>query len=184
MIFRRLGKDDEASLIKRCRQNNAAAQEHLYKLYAEDMMILCLRYIANEEDAKEVLMDGFCSFFRNIESFAWRGEGSVKAWLKKIIVNQCLMFLRKKNHMVLVGDTVVFEDRIADTDILSGLTAKEIMKALHSLPDVWRTVINLYVFEEMQHKEIAALMGITENTSKSHLHRARLQLKKQLLPIT
>jgi RNA polymerase sigma-70 factor, ECF subfamily len=172
---------EEAYLVKCCKDNEPAAQQQLYSRYAEDMMILCLRYIPGKEDAKEALMDGFLSFFRNINSFTWRGEGSVKAWLKKIIINNCLMKLRKRNMETVPVNETNYEQSETDDDILGGLAAKEILKLLHELPDAYRTVFNLYVFEEMNHREIAELTGIPENTSKSHLHRARAILKKQIL---
>jgi RNA polymerase sigma-70 factor (ECF subfamily) len=145
------------------------------------MMILCLRYIPQHEEAKEVLMDGFLSFFRHMDSFTYRGEGSVKAWLKRIMVNNCLMHLRKRNTAIISIDAMHYEDHATPEDALGNMAAKEIMKLLHELPDVYRTVFNLYVFEDMGHKEIAELMGISENTSKSQLHRARALLKKQIL---
>lgn len=178
------GITDEALLVKRCKNNDPAAQHILYNKYVEDMMILCLRYIPQHDDAKEALMDGFLSFFRGIGSFTYRGEGSVKAWLKRIVINQCLMHLRKRNLNTLsIEDAPNREEYEAKEDILGNMAAKEIMKLLHELPDVYRTVFNLYVFEDMGHKEIATLLGISENTSKSQLHRARAMLKKQILLI-
>lgn len=174
--------NDEATLVTRCKNNESAAQHALYNKYVEDMMILCLRYIPRQEDAKEALMDGFLNFFRNIGSFTYRGEGSVKAWLKRIIINNCLMHLRKRNPIIVSIDAqVTYEEHETTEDALGNMAAKEIMKLLHQLPDTYRTIFNLYVFEDMGHKEIAELLGITENTSKSQLHRARALLKKQIV---
>lgn len=182
MQFNLSGINEEASLVKRCKNNDSTAQHALYNAYVEDMMILCLRYIPRQEDAKEVLMDAFLSFFRNIGTFTYRGQGSVKAWLKQIVVNQCLMHLRKRSMpLVSIDNSPLFEDQEAAEDIFGNLVAKEILKLLHELPDIYRTIFNLYVFEDMGHKEIAELLGISENTSKSQLHRARTLLKKQIL---
>lgn len=178
------GTTDEAYLVECCKRNEAAAQHMLYNKYVEDMMILCLRYIPQPEDAKEALMDGFLSFFKGIGSFTYRGEGSVKAWMKKVMVNCCLMHLRKQNrNMMTVADTGIYEDKASNDDILGGLAAKEILKLLRDLPDGYRMVFNLYVFEEMTHKEIGELLGISENTSKSQLHRAKGLLQKKILQI-
>lgn len=147
------------------------------------MMLLCLRYIANREDAKDVLMEGFFNAFKNIEKFTWQGEGSLKAWLKKIMVNQCLMHLRKQ-HTTFVSTTdniEQYEYNAQDAPVFESMDIKEIMKMIHVLPDGYRTIFNLYVFEEMNHREIAELLGISENTSKSQLHKARAILKKQIL---
>lgn len=166
--------------MQRCKNNEPAAQRALYDRYVEDIMILCLRYIANTEEAKEAMMDGFLSFFKNIGGFEYRGAGSAKAWLKKITVNHCLMRLRKNvpHHQELVEG--ISEPAIEDSEIFGSMAAKEILELLQSLPEGYRTVFNLYVFEDMGHKEIGELLGISENTSKSQLHRARALMKTKL----
>jgi RNA polymerase sigma-70 factor (ECF subfamily) len=154
----------------------------LYNQYVEPMMILCLRYIVSHEDAKEVLMDGFLNFYKNINGFTYQGEGSVKAWLKKIMVNQCLMYLRKRHPLFVTGkDSEHFKNVDNSENVLNYLNAKEIMKMIHSLPDGYRTVFNLYFFEGMNHREIGEMLNISENTSKSQLHRARAILKEKIL---
>ena len=173
---------DEAVLVKGCKNNDPAAQKMLYNRYVEPMMILCLRYIVNKEEAKEVLMDGFLAFFKNIGKFTWLGEGSARAWLKKIVVNQCLMHLRKRNILFIGGKEIAhFEDKDNGENAVEALNAKEIMKMVHALPDGYRTVFNLYVFEGMNHREIGEMLNISENTSKSQLHRARAILKEKIL---
>jgi len=148
------------------------------------MMILCLRYVPGPEDAKEVVMDGFLSFFRNIGGFTYMGGGSVKAWLKKIMINQCLMQLRKRKQVhSLEKEIEHYEEKETADDILGHLAVNEILKLLQQLPDGYRTVFNLYVFEGMGHKEIGELMGISEGTSKSQLYRAKAMLKEKLVAI-
>ncbi len=173
---------DEAKLVKCCKDNDPAAQKMLYSKYVERMMVVCLRYIANKEDAKEVLMDGFLNFFKNMERFSWQGEGSVQAWLKKIVVNQCLMHLRKRQTLFVMHDDVVHNE-FADNqeNALDMLNAREIMALINDLPSGCRTVFNLYVFEGMNHREIGVLLEISESTSKSQLHRARTMLKQTIL---
>ena len=173
---------DEALLVKWCKEHNAPAQKILYDKYVECMMILCLRYVVNSEDAKEVLMDSFFSFYKNIDGFTYRGEGSVKAWLKKIVVNRCLMHLRKRSSLFIANkDVEQFENTDSGEGVLDYLNAKEIMNMIHSLPDGYRTVFNLYFFEGKNHKEIGEMLEISENTSKSQLHRARALLKEKIL---
>ncbi len=173
---------DEGYLVKCCKNNNPAAQKLLYKKYEGAMMILCLRYVVDYEDAKEVLMDGFYSFFKNIGRFSYLGEGSVKAWLTKILVNQCLSFLRKRKPIFSTGkDLDSYENKWAEENVLDNMNIKEIMKLVQSLPDGYRTVFNLYVFEGMNHREIGEMLEISENTSKSQLHKAREILKKKIL---
>jgi RNA polymerase sigma-70 factor (ECF subfamily) len=173
---------DEVLLLSKCRDNDSAAQKAFFTLYAGDMMLLCMRYVIQQEDAREVMMDGFLNFFRNLDQFGYRGSGSVKAWLKKIMVNQCLTFLRRKNPFSRPADAMLMEHIPDDDDTpVDKLTAKEIIQMIHALPDGYRTVFNLYVFEEMGHREIGEALGISENTSKSQLHRARAILKERIL---
>lgn len=144
-------------------------------------MILCLRYIPVAEDAQEVLMDGFCQVFARIGSFEYRGTGSLNAWMKKVMVNQCLMRLRKKKQYFIDADNLAEHPAAAfDDPLLERLSAKELVQLIHTLPDGYRTVFNMYVFEEMAHKDIAAMLNISENTSKSQLHKARHLLQQKL----
>ena len=153
----------------------------MYDKYAENMMLLCYRYIPNKEDAKEVLLDAFYNFFKNIKGFTYQGDGSTRAWLKKIVMNQCLMHLRKKKmEFVTDPDGRVTEDISFNNNIIEGLSVKEIVALIHGLPDGYRTIFNLYVFDGKGHKEIADLLGISENTSKSQLHKAKALLQKKL----
>lgn len=172
---------DEATLIAQCRDGHRNAQKQVYEQYVNSMMILCLRYINDKEDAKEVLHDAFCNFFRNIGRFDYRGDGSTKAWLKKIVVNQCLMHLRSRKQLIVNEDHIEkYEDAATDETILDRISARELMLLIHTLPAGYRTVFNLYIFEGMGHKEIAAMLQITENTSKSQLHKARAMMQKKL----
>jgi RNA polymerase sigma-70 factor (ECF subfamily) len=171
----------ETELVNGCKDNNGQAQKALYNAYVETMMIVCLRYVVNHEDAKEVLSDAFFNFFKNINAFTYLGEGSLKAWLKKITVNQCLMHLRKRQPLFINSKEIeTYEDTITNSNILDDLNIKEIMKLVQSLPDGYRTVFNLYVFEGKNHREIGEMLGISENTSKSQLHKARTILKKKI----
>ena len=174
--------NDEASLVARCKNNDLQAQKILYMLYVEDMMLLCMRYIADREDAREILMDAFLKFFNSLRDFEYRGEGSVKAWLKKITGNQCLMSLRKNriSFQPLEDNSRQIEIPVGD-NIIEQMNAKEIMRLIHALPAGCKAVFNLFVFEGMGHKEIATLLNISEGTSKSQLHLAKAILKGKIL---
>ena len=106
---------DEQALCAACLDGNRFAQKQLYDLYVDHMMLTCLRYIADREDAQEIMLDGFVNGYKNLDRFEYRGEGSLRAWLKKIMVNQCLMFLRKKNPIQPVGDEMEYNDAAIDT---------------------------------------------------------------------
>ncbi|NDC41203.1 MAG: sigma-70 family RNA polymerase sigma factor [Chitinophagia bacterium] len=174
--------NDEQWLAEQCRRNNAVAQKALYNRYADELLILCLRYLPGKEDAREALMDGFLACFRNMGKFTYRGTGSLRAWLKKLMVNQCLQYLRKRKGLLFVSEQYYSSNEPADTaSPIDKLSANEIMALIHALPDGYRTIFNLYVFDDMDHKEIATLLGISESTSKSQLHRARALLQTKIL---
>ena len=169
----------EKELAKRCRRGESAGQKALYDMYCNDMMLLCLRYIPDSEDAREVLMDGFYNCFKNIDSFQYREEGSLKAWLKKIIINQCLMQLRKRR--AFTSEELPEDDSVrVDNTMVEELSAKEIMNLIQRLPSGYRTVFNLFYFESCTHKEISTMLGISENTSKSQLIKAKRALQQMI----
>jgi RNA polymerase sigma factor (sigma-70 family) len=171
---------DEIQLPAQSAAGNAFAQRLLYDKYAGPMMIVCSRYLPVREDAEEALMDAFYNCYKNIRSFTYAGEGNLRAWLKKIVVNQCLMQLRKKK-LAFVDTADMAELPLPAPDgVLDSLSAKEIMKLVQGLPAGYRTVFNLYLFEGKSHKEIGELLGISESTSKTQLHKAKAQLQQQI----
>lgn len=171
--------EPEKELVKRCRRSEPAAQKALYDAYCNDMMLLCLRYIPGPEDAREVLMDGFYNCFKSIGGFEYRGAGSLKAWIKQIMVNQCLMHLRRQSAPA--QEELPDDDSVrVDNTMIEELSAKEIMKLIQQLPPGYRTVFNLYFFENCTHKEISGMLGISENTSKSQLIKAKRALQLML----
>jgi len=171
---------DVHALIKEARQGSAAAQKCLFDLLGDRMMLVCRRYVKSPEDAEEVLLDGFYKFFTTLAHFDYKGEAALYSWLKRIMVNECLMLLRKKNVFTIVTETAA-EEIALEEDALNNLSAKEIFELIIQLPVGYRTVFNLYVMEGVGHKEIAALMGISEGTSKSQLSKAKSLLQKNLL---
>ena len=171
---------DTEELIHEARSGSAAAQKCLFDLLADPMMIVCRRYVKSREDAEEVLLDGFYKFFKNLGGFQYQGEGALRAWLKKIMINECLMFLRRKNTFSMLAE-VPTEDIGFDEGLFEQLTASEILALIVRLPLGYRTVFNLYVIEGMDHREIAESLGIAEGTSKSQLMKARAMLQKMLL---
>ncbi len=170
---------DITKLIKEAKQGSTAAQKTLFNMYADNMLLLCCRYVKRREDAEELLLDGFYKFFKNIQSFTYQGEAALYSWLKRIMINECLMFLRKKNVFTIVTESAAAEI-VLEEEALNNLSADEIFNLIVTLPVGYRTVFNLFVVEGMEHKEIAVLMGISEGTSKSQLSKARVLLQKLL----
>ena len=165
--------------IEDARVGNAAAQKALFNRLADQMMAVCCRYVKSREDAEEILLDGFYKFFSHLSGFRYQGEAALYAWLKKIMVNECLMFLRRHHSFAVVTESMA-EDVSREEEPLADLSAAEIIDLIVRLPVGYRTVFNLHVIEGMEHREIAQLLGIAEGTSKSQLRKAKLLLRKML----
>lgn len=179
------GNGIEKHLVERARAGERTAVRKLYERYVEQLTAVCSRYIPDADDVKDVLQIGFVKIFNSLDKFEDRGEGSLQAWMTRIIVNEALKFLRgtKKSESVsYMADPpdILQEDNPDDDDGFSQVPREVIMKMIRALPEGYRTVFNLYVFENRSHKEIAELLGITENTSASQLHRAKAILAKQI----
>lgn len=171
---------ETSELIKEAKHGSTAAQKYLFDQWAEKMHLICRRYVKSPEDAEELLLDGFYKFFKKINSFTYKSDAALYMWLKKIMINECLMFLRKKNVFTIVTEASVQEMHL-QKDALDKLSANEIFNLIIQLPVGYRTVFNLYVIEGMQHKEVATLLNISEGTSKSQLSKAKVLLQKMLL---
>jgi RNA polymerase sigma-70 factor, ECF subfamily len=165
-----------------------SAIEALYNRYAPVLLSLCLRYMGNIADAEDTLHDGFIKIINNINKFRGGQGSSLEAWMKKIMVNTALNSIRSHNKEKLIVDqgtmieniSIPQEEEQEYQEILSDLGKETIMEMVCQLPVGYRTVFNLYVFEEYSHREIAESLKISENTSKSQLSKARALLRKQL----
>jgi RNA polymerase sigma factor (sigma-70 family) len=140
---------------------------------------LCRRYLKTDEQAEETMMGGFLKIFQSLNQFDYVNDAAAFGWMKRIMVNECLMELRKKNSFLLVAESSA-NDIAVDEDALSQMAADEIYQLITQLPIGYRTVFNLFVMEQMGHKEIAASLNITEGTSKSQLSKARNMLQQLL----
>lgn len=160
-----------------CRRGNRKAQEALYKAYYRSMMTLCMRYTKNEADALEALNSGFLKIFQNISKFD-ASLGSLYTWMRALIIRSCLDHIRGRQHEM---HSEPGEDAASIApDIFSTLSAAELLQLVRKLPPATQAVFNLYVIDGYQHKEIGALLGISEGTSKWHLSEARRSLQKMI----
>lgn len=144
------------------------------------MFTVCLRYANNREEAKDLLQEGFIKVFDCLHQFKF--EGSFEGWMRRVVVNNALQKIRSKSHLhaiVPIENAPQTRDVLPE-DIFSHLGIKELLQMIQDLPTIYRLVFNLYVFEGMKHKEISKLLGISEGTSKSNLHDARIILQKKL----
>lgn len=168
----------ENILIQQLREQDRAAQKWLYDRYSPLMFSVCRRYLRSGEDAEEALVTGFYKVFSQIDHFA--GLGSFEGWIRRIMVNEALMMLRKKQPIVFPGEESAFPDQADSFSIEAELSAREILDLLDHLPPGYRTVFNLYVLEGFKHHEIADTLGISINTSKSQLILAKEKLRNLL----
>jgi RNA polymerase sigma factor (sigma-70 family) len=171
---------DVTLLIKEAKLGSTAAQKCLFDLFADRMFLLCRRYVKSREHAEEILLDGFYKVFKGLPAFTYEGDAGLNAWLKKIMINECLMALRRKNAFTMVTESAAEEIPWHD-DVLDKLSADEIFQLVVQLPIGYRTVFNLYVIEGMNHREIARVLDISEGTSKSQLSKGKTLLQKMLL---
>lgn len=172
----------EEELASQCKQGERYARQILYERYGGILMAICLRYIGNNEEAEDVLHDGFLHIFQAITQFTYKREGSLKAWLSRVMVNEALGYLRKRAGQIQQEVTLNEIPDMPDSDEenVAEIPKNVLMDMIKSLPDGYRTVFNLYVFEEKSHKEIASLLGITEHTSSSQFYRAKSLLVKKI----
>jgi len=169
-----------SELVKEAKQGSTAAQKCLFDQFAEKMLLVCQRYVKKPEDAEELLLDGFYKFFAKISSFNYQGDAALYAWLKRIMINECLMFLRVRNVFTIVTEATAEEIPLQE-EALDNLSAEEIFKLIVQLPVGYRTVFNLYAIEGMNHGEIAGMLNISEGTSRSQFSKAKVLLQKILL---
>ena len=176
---------DNSSLILACQKRDRSAQKELYERYAPLMMTVCLRYSRDEETARDLLHDGFIHIFAQIGSYS--GKGSFEGWLRRIFVNLALENYRKEKKKELFLEdykhTQPDEDDTCETLDIEGIPRDEILKLIQELPHGYQTVFNLFVFEDMSHKEIAQQLGISEVSSRSQFSRARAMLQKKVSAI-
>lgn len=171
---------DILEILVEIKEGSRAAQKLLFDTTADRMMTVCCRYVKRREDAEEILLNGFFKAYRHLPAFQYQSDAAFYAWLKKLMVNECLMFLRKKHVFMLEADLNT-EEVSLDNDALSRLSAASIHAMILQLPIGYRTVFNLYELEGYNHAEIAGLLAISTGTSKSQLSKAKSMLQKMII---
>lgn len=171
----------QEELIEKCRNNDRRAQMRLYDSYCDAMYTIATRYVKDADDARDVTQEAFIKAFRNLGQF--RGEVTFGAWLKRIVINKSIDFLKaRKEHLQSLDEGYL---QIADTEdvdwnVADGVTADQVREAVESLPEKYRYVVMLYLLEGYDHAEISGILGITENTSRTQLLRGKRKLKDEL----
>ena len=172
---------EEERWLRKALDGDNTATEWIYRRHVRYLSALCSRYITEDEDIKDVLQESFIKIFTSLDSFEYRGEGSLKAWMAKITLNETLKFVRNNSRLPI--DSIDDKDtNIADGDSMEteDIPTDVLHQFIRELPDGYRTVFNLYVIDDKSHKEIAQLLGIKENTSASQLHKAKSMLAQKI----
>lgn len=172
---------EEERWLRKALDGDNTATEWIYRRHVRYLSALCSRYITEDEDIKDVLQESFIKIFTSLDSFKYRGEGSLKAWMTKITLNETLKFVRNNSRLPI--DSIDDKDiNITDGDSMEteDIPTDVLHQFIRELPDGYRTVFNLYVIDDKGHKEIAQLLGIKENTSASQLHKAKSMLAQKI----
>lgn len=170
---------DEIRMVQGCIDGDAVAQRALYDLYSRKMMGVCLRYTRYPEDAQDILQDGFVKVFTKIEMYS--GKGSLEGWVRRIIVNTALEWLRKnKIAMNSLEADELHVAHVSFDNVSDESHTDDLLQLIQKLPAGYRTVFNLYAIDGYTHKEIAEQLEISEGTSKSQFSRARTLIQKML----
>ncbi|OFX18289.1 MAG: hypothetical protein A2033_17730 [Bacteroidetes bacterium GWA2_31_9] len=170
---------EETELVNRCLKNDVEAQNKLYKTYARKMYAVSWRFARVGAEADDILQEGFIKVFTKLNTY--RHEGSLEGWIRRIIVNTALTYIKKHGEykqeidIENIGNCDIVED-----EAIANLSKEDILKLVQELPDGKRMVFNLYVYEGYSHKEIGEMLNINEGTSKGQLSKAKQILKEKL----
>lgn len=169
----------QTNIVKACLKGDSKAQALLYEQYSPRLYALCLRYANDEDEAKDILQEGFIKIFDKLRQY--KNRGSLEGWMRKIMVNTALEKIRKESRFMLVEDTTMMEnDQYKYEHILEDISKKELLGMIQELSAQYRMVFNLYAIEGYSHQEISQKLNISEGTSKSNLSRARELLKSKI----
>jgi RNA polymerase sigma-70 factor (ECF subfamily) len=171
-------------LVERIRQKDQRAMSQLYQMYIGELSSVCYRYVPSGEDAKDVLQNSFVKIFTSLPTFDYRSEEALRGWMRRIVVNEALLFLRERRKLhfePMMPQTTLMDDEEPESE---QILPDVLHRLVSELPDGYRTVLNLYVFEGCSHRQIAELLGITESTSASQLYFAKRLLARRIKELT
>lgn len=168
----------EEELIEGCLKGNRKSQRQLYEYYSGNFLSICMRYVKDRELAQDVLVEGFMKIFESLSQF--KGEGSFEGWMKRVMVTQALITLRKNKKLAMEINLDEPDLNFSIAPDLNDLEVEDLLQLVAALPLGYRTVFNLYAIEGYSHREICTMLDISENTSKSQLSRARAILQQKI----
>jgi len=171
---------EESTLIKKASANNREAQQKLFAQHAPKMLSVCRQYINDLHYAEEMMLNGFLKVFTNLHKF--EAKGSFEGWIRRIMINESISFLRKRKRLVFIDDESYFKTETRN-QFETETNVSELQRLVDNLQDDYRIVFNLFVVEGYKHNEIASLLTITESASKTRFFRARKELQEQYIQL-
>lgn len=172
-------KSAEELLVERLKSNDQKAQRELYDQSAKKMLAICRSYISDAHYAEDCMINGFCKVFNHINKF--ENKGSFEGWVRRIMVNECLTFLRSNKTLIYVDDVRVSSYDEIDDELEELALTFNVEEVLQQLPEAYRLVFNLHILEDYSHQEIAEALNISVSSSKTQLFRAKAKLKEIVL---
>ncbi|PIB33937.1 RNA polymerase subunit sigma-24 [Reichenbachiella sp. 5M10] len=169
---------EENDLIKGCLKGERHAQEALYKQYASQMYVVCLRYTRAQQEAEDILQESFIKVFKDLKSF--KRNSSLFYWIKRVVINTALNYQRSKLYLYPMVDVEEMKNTQSNEAKLSEYSMDELLQMIQTLPQSSQVIFNLYAIEGYKHKEIAEMLEISEGTSKSQFARARQLLQNKM----
>lgn len=167
---------NEEELIRRCIKHDRHAQEFLFNQYYKNLYLIAMRYLSDHHDTKDVIIQSFTRVFKSLKNFSYKGQGSLGRWVRTILINESIRLLKKRSLIQFNEDLKHLDVQNSDANGLQQMQASDITRMIEKLPTGYRTVSNLFVVEGYSHKEISKMLGISDNTSKSQLKKARNHL--------
>lgn len=191
MLFTKQTIQSEEQLLQACKRGDERARNQVYQQWASYMKGVCYRYVGNMQLAEDVMHDAWIKVFTKLDQLQWQREGSFKAWVVRVMVNACIDYLKQARR--LTSMSIEYAEELCDepeTDENSasllaqvsaqGIAKEDLLQLLESLPEANRVVFNLYAIEQLRHRDIADMLGIAEEASRTRLKRARKQLQDLL----
>ena len=176
-----LERDKLKHIVVGLKKGDNQSRKHLFEMFSSRMMAVCFRYLGNKEDAEDVLMDSFIKIFENIGMYK---EDNFVAWMTRVFTNQCLMFLRSKNRLILrQNDYIKTQDEVVDFPSDCRFSSRDLLRAMEVLPKSLRTIFNMYVVDGYSSDNICKELSITKNSFYSSIYKAKTMLKKELMKI-
>ena len=176
-MFKVIKISNDSQLIKQSLQNNRQAQQELYEKFSPKMLSLCAYYIKDLQQSEEVMLNGFLKVFTKLKQYS--NKGSFEGWIRKIMVFECISYLRKKNNLLFTDHIEIFEP-IIENEVELTIAVEDLHNYINALPEGCKIVFNMYVIEGYKHAEIAEILNVSVGTTKTQLYRARKALQDMI----